>query len=346
MNAVSNNGNRLLLIDHACHATTHSVDFLHTILRHHFNFSTHYYNKAYRLNLPAKRIAEYDYFVFFEFLPGRLRQFFPQMRQVYFPMYDNEWGSKWCWRRIALTGMPVVSFCSRVTDFAKKHGVKNVLDVKFFPDPNQYKNMRGDPRILLLWERGQIDFTLVKGLFAPGDMKEIILLRHPEEKISHATISEEELASYNVRIVEIEYLPRDRFLETLRSAGTIIAPRKREGIGMVFLEAMAMRKCVLAHHDATMNEYIKHRSNGFLFNADRPKRIVLDDLLYIYNNIPDPKSLHERWISDQEKIAPFVQSAKPVTLNIQSLLFYYFYYLLFLAETAYFKFSRKPNLFR
>ncbi len=331
---------KLLLVDHSCHAATRSVHFLHDILSKRFDFSVHYYDQAYRPKLPPESRLTYDFLVFFEFLPGRLNLFYPNTRSVFFPMYDNEWGSKWCWRRIALTGMPVVSFCSRVTRFAKQHGVRDVLDVKFFPDPKKYTGMQGDPRILLLWERGQMNFSVVKALFSPGTMKKVILLRHPEENINHPELSDSDIAQYNVKIIETGFLPREEYLDIIRSAGTIIAPRKKEGIGMVFLEAMAMKKCVITHRDATMDEYVKHGSNGLLFDMARPSRIEIADVLSIHENMPDPTPYYDTWLSDQEKICSFIQETPRLTLTKRARLLYYIEYLFFVVETLKLRFPR------
>ena len=331
---------KLLLVDHSCHAATRSVHFLHDILSKRFDFSVHYYNQAYRPELPPARRSTYDFLAFFEFLPGRLNLFYPNTRSVFFPMYDNEWGSTWCWRRIALTGMPIVSFCSRVTHFAKQHGVRDVLDVKFFPDPKKYTGMQGDPRILLLWERGQMNFSVVKALFAPGAMKEILLLRHPEENITHPELSDSDIAQYNVKIIETGFLPREHYLDLIRSAGTVIAPRRKEGIGMVFLEAMAMKKCVITHRDATMDEYVKHGSNGLLFDMEKPSRIDIADILRIHENIPDPAPYYDTWLSDREKICSFIQETPRLSLSKKARLLYYIYYLFFVIETVKLKFPR------
>jgi glycosyltransferase involved in cell wall biosynthesis len=322
----------ILLVDHACHVSTKSVDFLHAILSKRFDFSVHYYSHAYRPELPQSRRSNYDFLAFFEFLPGRLNLFYPTTRSVFFPMYDNEWGSKWCWRRIALTGMPVISFCSRVSNFARQHGVRDILDVKFFPDPKRYMDMKGDPRILLLWERGEMNFNVVKALFSPGTMKEVVLLRHPEEKIKHTELTDTDIAQYNVKIVETGFMPREQFLNTIRSAGTVIAPRKKEGIGMVFLEAMAMKKCVITHRDATMDEYIRHGSNGLFFDADNPSRIDIADVLRIHANMPDPSPYYDTWLLDQEKIASFIQCTPLLSLSKRAYFLYYLYYLFFIIE--------------
>jgi glycosyltransferase involved in cell wall biosynthesis len=49
-----------------------------------------------------------------------------------------------------------------------------------------------------------------------------------------------------------------------------VAPRRFEGIGLSFLEAMARGQVVIAENNATMNEYIVHDVNGLLYEPDRP----------------------------------------------------------------------------
>ena len=61
-----------------------------------------------------------------------------------------------------------------------------------------------------------------------------------------------------------DWLPREAFEAAVREANIVVAPRAREGVGMVMLEAMA-RGCAVIGLDApTMNEYITHGSNGIL----------------------------------------------------------------------------------
>jgi glycosyltransferase involved in cell wall biosynthesis len=58
-----------------------------------------------------------------------------------------------------------------------------------------------------------------------------------------------------------------------------MAPRRYEGIGMAFLEAMAMEMCVVAENQSTANEYILSGKNVILYGGDRihffPHRKVL-----------------------------------------------------------------------
>lgn len=61
----------------------------------------------------------------------------------------------------------------------------------------------------------------------------------------------------------------NQYLECVCSHDIYVAPRYTEGIGMGFLEAMALGRVVVAHDEPTHNEYIKNYHNGILFNAFR-----------------------------------------------------------------------------
>jgi glycosyltransferase involved in cell wall biosynthesis len=86
-----------------------------------------------------------------------------------------------------------------------------------------------------------------------------------------------------------------------------ISPRKKEGIGMSFLEAMAMGRCVLAHDHATMNEYIEHGKTGFLFDLEKPEAFDIKDVRAIqrdaYQFICEG---HAAWEKEKHKIADWV----------------------------------------
>ncbi len=56
----------------------------------------------------------------------------------------------------------------------------------------------------------------------------------------------------------------------LSKSNVYFAPGLYEGIGLSFLEAMAMGMCVVAPNTATMNEYIIHGVNGLLYNPQDP----------------------------------------------------------------------------
>ena len=213
---------KMLFIDHECHRKTCSANFFLGIVRKTFNVVEHYYSRYYHTG-SRKAAKNCDIAVIWEFPISRLRFFFPGKRNVFVPMYDNEWASFWQWKRIAWSGMGVISFCGKITRHARRCGVKNILDIRYFPDPSNLPQKEGDPKRIFLWERGEINQTIAEQLFPP-------------------------LKGYSFDIKRSdEFLARETFLERVARCGIVIAPRRKEGIGMAFLEAMAMGKCVVAN---------------------------------------------------------------------------------------------------
>ena len=277
---------KLLFIDHECHRKTLSTEFLLEIIRKAFVVKEHYYSRPYRTEV-AKDVADYDVMVVLEFLVSRRKFFFAGKKNIFVPMYDNEWGSFLQWKRIAWSGIGVISFCGKVSAHARRCGVRNILDVRYFPDPAEFPRESGDPKRVFLWERGDIGRSLAERLFPPSDGY-----------------------VFDVKKSD-EFLDRDTYLQRVSKCGIVIAPRRKEGIGMVFLEAMAMGKCVVAHDDATMNEYIVHGENGILFRLDAPTPVAEATVRHVFENVNHSAAeFRARWVEDREKINSFIEDQK------------------------------------
>lgn len=299
---------KLLFIDHICHKTTHSFEFVEKILQRRFIVEKLHYSRFYRTGA-KKAMKDYDIGFVWEFPVSRFRFYFPGKISIFVPMYDNEWGSYWQWRRIAWSGMGVISFCEKVTQHARSCGVKNLLDVRYFPAPALPPRNPGDHKKVFLWERGEINRQLAEVLFPPADGYLLV-----------------------VKGVN-DFWPREQYLATIASCGIVIAPRCKEGIGMAFLEAMAMGKCVVAHDDATMNEYIVNGVNGVLFDKSAPRRV---DPLVVENvreNLAgDIVRYRKAWEADEEKINDFVAAQKPCRPSLTRRLLIMAAFPLYLAE--------------
>ena len=278
---------KLLFIDHECHKKTHSAEFFLEVIKKAFDVKEHYYSEYYQTGSKLA-VRDCDVAVIWEFPISRFGFFFPGKRNVFVPMYDNEWGSYWQWKRIAWSGMGVISFCDKVSKHARRCGVTNILDVRYFPDPAKLPHEKCDPRRVFLWERGEIDRSIAEKLFPPSDGY-----------------------VFDVKGAD-EFLSRDAYLERMSKCGIVIAPRRKEGIGMAFLEAIAMGKCVVAHNDATMNEYIKDGENGILFNADDPKQISNVVVSRVLENVSKyAAEMRARWLHDRNKIPGFIREQCP-----------------------------------
>ena len=299
---------RILFIDHECHRKTRSAEFFLDILRKSFAVKEHYYSHYYRTE-SAKEAVDSDAIVVWEFPISHRRFFFPGKKNVFVPMYDNEWGSFWQWKRIAWSGMGVISFCGKVSDHARRCGVENILDVRYFPDPAEFPHEEGNPKRVFLWERGDIDRSIAEKLFPPS-----------------------EGYVFDVKRVD-EFLARGDYLKRMSKCGIVIAPRRKEGIGMSFLEAMAMGKCVVACNDATMNEYIRNGENGILFHPDSPKPVSAAMISHVIKNANASVSeFRARWLIDKAKINAFIQDLHPCAQSFACRIKMALSYLLFLLE--------------
>lgn len=278
---------RILFVDHACHQKTKSADFFLDGLRTRHEVHCHYYDHIYRCKVPKDLIEWADVIVYWEFLPSRFACGVSGKRCVFVPMYDNEWGSKWQWRRLAMLGMNVISFCRAVGDHARHCGVKNVLDVRYAFDPSKYEGMSGDPRIALYWDRGAFEIEKVKGMFAPGTLDRLI--------------------------VYDKFVPREDYLKMIREVGVYIAPRFKEGIGMSFLEPLAMGKCIIAHDEPTMNEYLQNGTNGILVDMRHSRQISAAEISAARECVPAAANeLYAGWQKDERKILDFIDGLAAV----------------------------------
>ena len=102
---------------------------------------------------------------------------------------------------------------------------------------------------------------------------------------------------------------RSTYDEALRQAGIYFAPRLYEGIGLSFLEAMAMGKGVVAPDHPTMNEYLTHNVNGYLFNPENPRPIALTGFREMGKMARQSiERGHPRWERSREEIGAWLLS--------------------------------------
>ena len=335
---------KLLFIDHSCHKLTHSAEFFLLLLRNEFDVDEFYYDRHYCCNPPEALVATADLIVIWEFLPRRFHMGFPGKPCVFVPMYDNEWGSKWLWRRLARSGMKVISFCGRITAHALSCGMMrdDILDVRYAIDPGLFDDMAGDVRTVALWERGDVSFDDVKAVLDPGDVDKVIIYRRKEETVSRRPILAEDVAAYKVELRTGGFLSREEYLESQREAGICFAPRRKEGIGMAFLEHLAMGKCVIAHDDATMNEYIHNGTNGVLVDMGNPVKVSSSTCLAARMRVRDEaRRQFARWEEDRNKILPFLDAAaRAGTLRSQWNPRAILWFCNYLVEGAWFKWRK------
>ena len=329
---------KVLLTDAAYHQLTKSVDFFYDILRSGFETSRYYFKGTYNVSIPPELVDAADAVVAFQTVLGRRSFVVDGKPCVYVPMYDADWGSRSLWRRIALSGTFVISFCNEISKRARRGGLpgNRLLDVRYAFDPDSYTDCQGDPRVAALWDRGQVGIDVLRKLFPPKFFRKIILFRRLKSGVVFKPLDDRVVSDYNIVVQESEFLPKDEYFKLLKEPGVYIAPRWQEGIGMSFLEQLAMGKCVIAHDDGTMNEYIENGVNGIVRDfRGTCERVRREDIDFVRGRVLErSREQYARWLKDREKIVPFVKAAAnggPVRLGS---LRDDFWFLSYLVEAA------------
>lgn len=283
---------KLLFIDLEAHRTTGSSAFFFELLRQRFDVDRLYVNGRNDGRLPSSRdVVSYDCVICWQVNPGNARAKSWRKPAVYVPMYDGETFNTVKWLRTRLQGGRAISFSRHEGSYLKRAGLKT-LDVKWFPVECDFGP--GDNRKAFLWERGGITEDDVRLIFFEGVVDEVVVRRGAPEPGDGS---------------------RQDYLDRMSRCGIFVAPRFREGIGLSFLEAMAMGKCVIANKDGTMDEYIEDYKNGVLvdFGAKTEAKIDLtaDKIRMIQRNAFETcRKGREIWKSESElAILDFVDAA-------------------------------------
>ena len=283
-NGVSPKGIRIAYVDHSYHQKTQSTAFVPEILARE-NEVDCFWDESWRTMetdtdlLQKVAFGDYDVVVLFQvFWPPETMLEFGLSNVVMIPMFDavcrqrNHWWVSY-------------SFC-RILNFSttihRKHtglGIESKI-VQYFPEPSVYGasdatlsagsgSLRG-----FFWQRtGKVPWSVIRKLIGESEWEEFFLHWAPDPGHSNLRKPDEsEMEQLNIRLTEW-FETRDGYLDTVKNADVYFAPRDFEGIGMGFLEAMALGKCVVAPNTPTHNEYIVHGENGLLYDLDNPEAL-------------------------------------------------------------------------
>ena len=249
--------------------------------------------------------------IFFQMPPPESILNHPDARITWIPMWDQarEYDLEW-WRRLPKS-MRVVSFSKEISHRARSVGL-DTLDLRYsiYPVDSEQTDW-GKPRTLFYWNRtGMVGEDFLYNICETLDV-EILLFRHRidpripsrcdyglPKKLGKTVVKELTFAPYGADA-------HREYLKYLNQANIFIAPRLSEGVGLSFIEALARGCAVFAYDAPTMNEYITHKSNGYLlqkryifgFNTGQKKIIKWLRRLgkFFFNNNPYPVTEWQNW---------------------------------------------------
>jgi hypothetical protein len=305
---------KILFVDHSYHKITTSSQFLVDLLRQFFEVEVFFADpdKPHDIAL-LKGKTGYDAVLLWQmdFLaPFFLAQGLPT---IVVPMYDGS-GSMpdlhWLWARKA----KFINFSRRLHERIKGLGGPSLL-VRYYPKPHEQAVPLGwhDDVRVFLWQRRPehgINLQAVERLF--GDNLAAVHVHNATDdpNIDASTYLGIEPKPY--RLTTSSWFPsRADYEKVLSDCNFFIAPRRSEGIGMGFLEAMARGMIVCGHDDATHDEYISNGLNGILFNADLPQHVDVQDSSFRQRlSAMALKAVgdgHKKWLETTLKIVDYVK---------------------------------------
>lgn len=301
----------IVIVDHAFHERTVSSQFLIELL-HGPEATVHFVEPDAPNLLELLQASPSRALVFIQLRPTpRMLRALGHRNVTWVPMRDDLRYESTRLRRLAGSNIKLINFCCEAHKVFVDRGQPS-LAVRYWPQPlpARERTQRTHSRIFL-WDRGQVQWLLLKRLIGEQPVDSVVLRLAPDPKNESQMPSKEDIRRYRIEVVE-GWLEQNDYQALLHSCDVFVAPRWLEGIGMAMLGAMAAGLAVLAPNRPTMNEYVVPGRNGWLFDPAQPVPIDLSDWLALGQQAQrDCKTGAAEWGRQKELILPFVMAPSP-----------------------------------
>lgn len=328
----------LAFVDHSFHMKTRSGDFLRKIFKEKYNINDFWIDR--NLNFD-KEIFDYDNIFFFQILPPlKVLNKLKFKNLMWAPMYDSPHYpigfSPLLWRIIEHYNIKIISFSKKLSKQISKYKI-NFLDLKYFIKPIKNKNRSINKLNIFFWYRGDIDYN---------DWSNILLKDNIRKIIYFDTLSKNRSSrfKYNklIKYIHKPFAKKKYFKKLIMQSDIFVCPRKKEGIGMANVEALAYGKYLVSNYDSTMSEYIINNKVGIFFNKRNEKKINIESVskfnLYRYKYVLKG---YKEFQKNKNKIVKLFEKKQQTNNNSK---FYFYLLLLFKFYTLkrkLFVFSKK-----
>jgi hypothetical protein len=308
---------KVIFIGNAYHKKTQSHQFFTEILAQEFTvdyYAVHSEKKNPYLSPPIVDNIFYDVVIFWQVKPDKnLLKNIAYRKILFFPMYDaclNWYIEKW----ISLSSQNITFICfSKILYQQLSNYGFHVYYLQYFPKAINTITNWGNPNSCFHWfRRMTVRTSILQKLFPNIDT--IHVHQAPDPDIS---CDDNDIPQENVTTSEWFDTTQELNHHILRY-GLYLAPRIHEGIGMSFLEAMSMGRCVIAPNMPTMNEYIQHKVNGLLYDINNPQAfdVTIQDIMTIQKNTyAYMQAGSEQWQNDKSKLLDIVKNFSKNTIK-------------------------------
>lgn len=296
---------KIVYVGHSYHDKTKSTVFLIDYLKEFYNVEVVLDESWMGKPYPDLSFVDESYLgvIFFQNLPEKgIMENIKNDNLIFFPMYDGVRHDFEFWNENR--GLKVVNFSTTLHDLLKQWGLDS-LGVQFFPQPQEF--IPGKKDGVFFWQRlTRINIEVVVKLFVNENLK-IHIHKAIDPNQEFIKPSEEDEKKFQITYSDW-FETREEMWDSIKEKGIYIAPREFEGIGMSFLEAMAMGKAVVAVNNPTMNEYIKNGETGYLFDLNDPKKIDLSNIEKVQKNTHKfMRQGYAKWQQDKNNIIDFIK---------------------------------------
>lgn len=306
---------KIAFIDHSYHIKTKSSFFM-------LRFLEQFYQVDLILNdqwetgkeLDLSSIAgKYDIVIFWQLISPELIAQTGCSQIVFFPMYDDSGGMPDnYWHK--LSGVKIFSFSKTLHERLQRLGL-NSFYLQYYPQVKEEAvSFFADEEIrVFFWARkNEISWPMVKQLLAGNqNIKQVHIHASADPGQTFEKPSEEDEKKYHITYSEW-FETREEYMDIVSACNVYIAPRLFEGIGFSFLEAMSMGKAVIAADHPTMNEYIIHGVNGYLFSEHAPAPLDLSHVSAVCKNaFYGVLAGRRQWLSGKKGIPAWIEIPLP-----------------------------------
>lgn len=303
----------LLFIGHEFHQKTKSADFLKDLLSEKYEVESIYLNPDENYSFENLAGKSYDVVILLQLMPSikELRKYIQFKHCAFFPMYDmTKTLNSPLWSEYVECN--IINFAKDFHNTCINGGLSSYY-IQYFPKPQNITDY-GDEASVFFWQRSEkiTTKTLEKVIDADKINK---LFLHKSTDPKNKFIPPAKLWGEKV-VYSSWFDTKEEMQKYIQKSALYFAPRKYEGIGMSFLEAMATGRCVIAPDYPTMNEYIKNGETGFLYNLKKPKKLDISDIRNIQKNtVAYIKHGYDNWQIEKYRIFEYIESTPKTNIE-------------------------------
>lgn len=305
---------RILYVGHSYHKKTSSTAFFIHLLQSRFDveviWDESWQPDGVRTTARTINAHEPDYVIFFQLVISRreLRRIRCK-RLIVVPMHDHVVPNQRLWTTLSESGMRAINFCKATHEMFTRLRFDSIY-AQYWPSPMRLQTpARGGIRIFF-WPRvGEIGWPLLKVLLGQFRPERIVMRTAPDPGQNPILPNLEEIAEYRIELID-GWMEKQRYIELLSACNLFMAPRRYEGIGQSFLEAMSMGLAVIAPDSPTMNEYIRHGRNGYLYSIEHPATVDFSNAAILREQAQhDVEAGYRQWQVQQNGLLDFIEKA-------------------------------------